>query len=41
MSNNYIFRTAFGYRYLDWDIDGSEVDEITVKGPFAGVKFFF
>ena len=32
---------AFGYRYLNWSADGDEIEDITVKGPFAGVKFFF
>ena len=41
---NYQFRkvtAAFGYRYLDFDIDGPEIDDITIKGPYAGVKFAF
>ena len=41
---NYRFKkvdAAFGYRYLNWDIGGSAIDEITIKGPFAGVKFRF
>jgi len=41
---NYKFKkvnAVFGYRYLNWDIDGSAIDDLTVKGPVAGVKFFF
>lgn len=35
------FNAVVGYRYLDWDIDGSDIDDITVKGPYAGAKFAF
>jgi hypothetical protein len=42
---NYRFKkvdATFGYRYLDWEFDSSDaLEEITVKGPFAGVKFAF
>ena len=41
---NYRFKqfvASAGYRYLDWDFDSSQVDYITVKGPYAGVKFLF
>jgi len=41
---NYRFKkfvASAGYRYLDWDIDGSSLDQLTVKGPYAGVKFLF
>ena len=41
---NYRFKkvdATFGYRYLTWESDGGSIDDITIKGPFAGVKFFF
>jgi len=41
---NYRFDTVdigFGYRYLDFDIDGSAVDDLTIKGPYAGLKVLF
>ena len=41
---NYKFKKVdaiVGYRYLDWDIDGNSIDDLTLKGPFAGVKFSF
>lgn len=41
---NYKFKkvnAVAGYRYLDFDIEGSEVDDLTIDGPFAGVKFYF
>jgi hypothetical protein len=41
---NYKFRkvdAVLGYRYLDWDFGGNKFDDITIKGPFAGVKFRF
>ncbi|MGB5567908.1 MAG: hypothetical protein WBM81_01280 [Sedimenticolaceae bacterium] len=31
----------FGYRYLDYDIGGTDIDDITIKGPYAGVKMHF
>ncbi|RLA16658.1 MAG: hypothetical protein DRQ60_03925, partial [Gammaproteobacteria bacterium] len=31
---------VFGYRHLSWKI-GDGLDKLTLKGPFAGVKFFF
>lgn len=43
-SVNYRFKrfvASAGYRYLDWDIDNKTFDSITVKGPYAGVKYFF
>lgn len=30
----------FGYRYLDYDLRG-DLDDLTVKGPYAGVRFVF
>lgn len=42
---NYKFKkldAVFGYRYLDWDFDDkSAFDELSVSGPYAGVKFWF
>jgi len=41
---NYKFRNAvagFGYRYLNWDVDNSAVDDLVINGPYAGVKFKF
>jgi len=32
---------GFGYRYLDYDIDASAVDDMTIKGPYAGLKVRF
>jgi hypothetical protein len=43
-SVNYRFRkfvASAGYRYLDWDIDGSSLDQLTVKGPYVGMKYLF
>ena len=31
----------FGYRYLDYDVGGTDIDDITIKGPYAGVKMHF
>jgi hypothetical protein len=30
-----------GYRYLDFDIGGTAVDDMTIKGPYAGLKVLF
>jgi hypothetical protein len=42
---NYRFKkvdATFGYRYLDWDFDDdSDIEDITLEGPYAGVKFIF
>lgn len=42
---NYRFKKAdlvLGYRYLDFDLDGfGPIDDLNLKGPFAGVKFSF
>lgn len=40
---NYKFESVdavLGYRYLDYDFNG-DIEDLTVKGPFAGVKFLF
>lgn len=40
---NYQFRkfhAGFGYRYLTWNNDG-EIEDLTIKGPYAGVRFMF
>mgnify|MGYP001820672554 FL=1 len=34
------FQAGFGYRYLTWDTD-NEIEDLTVKGPYAGVRFVF
>jgi hypothetical protein len=31
---------SMGYRYLDYDLRG-QLDDLTVKGPYAGVRFRF
>jgi hypothetical protein len=44
MGMNYRFKSfvaGAGYRYLDFDIDGSSIDELTVRGPYAGVRYLF
>lgn len=42
---NYRFQkldAVIGYRYLDWEFDGSNLlDRLDLGGPFAGVKFRF
>ncbi len=41
---NYQFRkfdAGFGYRYLNFNIDSDQIDDLTVKGPYAGVRFLF
>jgi hypothetical protein len=35
------FDAAFGYRYLTWNIDDGDLEDLTVKGPYAGVRFRF
>jgi hypothetical protein len=40
---NYQFRkfdASFGYRYLTWNNDG-QIEGLTIKGPYAGVRFMF
>lgn len=40
---NYQFRkfdAGFGYRYLTWHTN-DEIEDLTVKGPYAGVRFHF
>jgi hypothetical protein len=32
---------GFGYRYLKFNIDSSQIDDLTIKGPYAGVRFLF
>ena len=39
---NYRFRTfeaSFGYRYLTWRDTDKAIQNLTVKGPYAGVRF--
>jgi len=35
------FDAGFGYRYLTWNLDDNALDDLTVKGPYAGVRFLF
>jgi hypothetical protein len=35
------FDAGFGYRYLKWDIDDGQLEDLTIKGPYAGVRFRF
>lgn len=36
------FDVVAGYRYLNWDLsDNPALDDLTVNGPYAGLKFFF
>jgi hypothetical protein len=40
---NYQFRkfdASFGYRYLTWNNDG-QIEDLTIKGPYAGLRFMF
>jgi len=32
---------VLGYRYLAYDIDSGDLEDITIKGPYAGVRFYF
>jgi len=32
---------VLGYRYLAYDIDNGDLEDITIKGPYAGVRFYF
>ena len=32
---------VLGYRYLTYDIDDGDLEDITIKGPYAGVRFYF
>ncbi|MGD8629712.1 MAG: hypothetical protein PVH38_03370 [Gammaproteobacteria bacterium] len=32
---------VLGYRYLTYDIDSGDLEDITIKGPYAGVRFYF
>ena len=41
---NYQFRkfdAGFGYRYLTWNNNDGDIEDLTVKGPYAGVRFRF
>jgi hypothetical protein len=41
---NYQFKTldaGFGYRYLNFNINSDQIDDLTIKGPYAGVRFRF
>jgi hypothetical protein len=35
------FEAGFGYRYLKWDNGDGAIEDLTVKGPYAGVRFRF
>lgn len=35
------FDAVLGYRYLTYDIDDGALEDLTVKGPYAGVRFLF
>jgi hypothetical protein len=35
------FDAGFGYRYLKWDNGDGQLEDLTVKGPYAGVRFRF
>jgi len=35
------FEAGFGYRYLTWHTNNRDIEDLTVKGPYAGVRFFF
>lgn len=35
------FDAGFGYRYLTWNMNSGDLDDLTVKGPYAGVRFRF
>lgn len=36
------FDATFGYRYLNWNFDNSDVfDDLNISGPFAGLKLYF
>lgn len=41
---NYKFNkvdAVLGYRYLDYNVNGKEIDDFDLNGPYAGVKFPF
>jgi len=41
---NYQFKkldAGFGYRYLNFNINSDQIDDLTIKGPYAGVRFRF
>jgi hypothetical protein len=41
---NYKFKkveTGFGYRYLTTNDKDDAIEDLTIKGPYAGVRFFF
>jgi len=41
---NYQFKkldAGVGYRYLNFNINSDQIDDLTVKGPYAGVRFLF
>ena len=35
------FEAGFGYRYLTWRDTDKDIQDLTVKGPYAGVRFLF
>ena len=35
------FEAGFGYRYLTWRDTDKAIQDLTVKGPYAGVRFLF
>ncbi len=35
------FEAGFGYRYLTWNMNDRDLEDLTVKGPYAGVRFLF
>ena len=35
------FDAVLGYRYLTYDMDDGDLEDLTVKGPYAGVRFYF
>jgi hypothetical protein len=35
------FEAGFGYRYLTWNLNDKDLEDLTVKGPYAGVRFLF
>ena len=36
------FDVSLGYRHLDWDFeDNAALDDLSVSGPYVGIKFTF
>ena len=35
------FEAGFGYRYMTWHTDNKDIEDLTVNGPYAGVRFVF